>query len=76
MKVSVLIPTYNSNKYLSECLDSVVAQDFNSMEILISDDVSTDDTVGTAAYGGGKTRKILVLSATTTLVWNRRTVRM
>src|SRR5579859_2767669 len=45
MKVSVLIPTYNSKRYLSECLDSIVSQDFTGMEILISDDVSTDDTL-------------------------------
>ena len=45
MKVSVLIPTYNSERYLSECLDSVLEQDFSDMEILISDNRSTDDTV-------------------------------
>jgi glycosyltransferase involved in cell wall biosynthesis len=47
MKVSVLIPTYNSKQFLSECLDSIMSQDFTDMEILISDDVSTDDTVKT-----------------------------
>ncbi|HUA39879.1 MAG TPA: glycosyltransferase family 2 protein [Candidatus Sulfopaludibacter sp.] len=57
MKVSVLIPTYNSNQYLSECLDSVGSQDFNSMEILISDDVSSDDTIGTIrAYAARDSR--------------------
>lgn len=44
MKVSVLIPTYNSERHLSECLASVLAQDFDSLEILISDDGSTDGT--------------------------------
>jgi len=45
MKVSVLIPTYNSEKHLAECLDSVLAQDFSEMEILVSDDCSSDGTV-------------------------------
>lgn len=45
MKVSVLIPTYNSEKHLVECLDSVLAQDFADMEIVVSDDCSADGTV-------------------------------
>ena len=45
VKVSVLIPTYNSEEHLTECLDSVMEQDFTDMEILISDDGSTDGTL-------------------------------
>jgi glycosyltransferase involved in cell wall biosynthesis len=45
MKVSVLIPVYNCERYLAECLDSVLAQDLKDMEILISDDDSQDGTV-------------------------------
>jgi glycosyltransferase involved in cell wall biosynthesis len=45
MKISVLIPTYNSAPYLAECLESVLAQDFDDLEILISDDQSTDETL-------------------------------
>ncbi len=44
-KVSVLVPVYNGGKYLAECLESILAQDFENMEILISDNCSTDDTV-------------------------------
>jgi glycosyltransferase involved in cell wall biosynthesis len=41
-QVSVLVPVYNGEKYLGECLDSILAQNFEEMEILIADDGSTD----------------------------------
>jgi glycosyltransferase involved in cell wall biosynthesis len=44
-KISVLIPVFNGEKYLAECLDSVLAQDFTDVEILIADDDSTDGSV-------------------------------
>jgi len=40
--VSVLIPVFNGEPFLAECLESVLAQDFSDCEILISDDGSTD----------------------------------
>jgi glycosyltransferase involved in cell wall biosynthesis len=44
MKVSVLIPVYNGVRHLPECLASILAQDFQDMEILVADDDSTDGT--------------------------------
>src|ERR1039457_2569288 len=41
-KVSVLIPVYNGERHLAECLESVLAQDFNDLEILLADDGSRD----------------------------------
>jgi glycosyltransferase involved in cell wall biosynthesis len=41
-KVSVLIPTYNYVRYLPEAIESVLEQDWRDLELLISDDGSTD----------------------------------
>ena len=40
--ISVIIPVYNTADYLPECLDSVVGQTFDSFEIIIVNDGSTD----------------------------------
>lgn len=44
MKYSILIPTYNPGKYIEGCLESIVSQSYDDVEIIISDDSSTDGT--------------------------------
>ena len=41
-KVSVVIPVYNVEKYLGECLDSILGQTLKDIEVLCVDDGSTD----------------------------------
>lgn len=40
--VSVIVPVYNTEKYLRRCLDSILAQTFTDWECLVIDDGSTD----------------------------------
>ncbi|MGV8141869.1 MAG: glycosyltransferase family 2 protein [Candidatus Woesearchaeota archaeon] len=42
---SILIPTYNREKYLMDALDSVLSQTYKDYEIVVSDNHSTDDTL-------------------------------
>ena len=42
-KISVIVPVYNVEKYLPQCLDSLVNQTFRDIEIIIVNDGSTDN---------------------------------
>ena len=44
-EILVFVPTYNSEKYLRQCLDSVLQQTFQDWKCVISDDASTDKSV-------------------------------
>ena len=43
-KVSLIVPIYNSSKYLKKCLDSLVNQTLKDIEIILINDGSTDDS--------------------------------
>ena len=45
-KISVIIPVYNAEKYISDCLESVVRQTYKNLEILLVDDGSKDGSAG------------------------------
>ncbi len=61
--VSVIIPIYNSEKYLREAIDSVLAQDYSPLEVLIVDDGSSDDGPRIAASYGPPVKVVPIAHA-------------
>lgn len=45
VKISVIVPVYNTQKYLEECLNSVVRQNYENWEMFLVDDGSTDHSL-------------------------------
>lgn len=43
--VTICVPTYNSEKFLRPCLDSIAGQSYKNIEVLVSDNASADNTV-------------------------------
>ena len=46
--VSVIIPMYNTEKYIAECLDSLLNQTLKNFEVIVADDCSTDNSLAIA----------------------------
>lgn len=61
IKLSVIIPVYNLEKYIERCLDSLTSQIDDEMEIIVVDDGSTDDSLNICKKYK-KSRNIMVFS--------------
>ena len=44
MKISIIIPVYNAENYIKDCLNSIINQKFHAIEVIVVDDGSTDSS--------------------------------
>lgn len=44
-RVTIVVPTFNREKYIKECLESIVSQTYKDIKIVVVDDASTDSTL-------------------------------
>jgi glycosyltransferase involved in cell wall biosynthesis len=52
--ISCIVPVFNGERYLGEALDSILAQTYRPLEVIVVDDGSTDGTAGVVARYGGR----------------------
>jgi hypothetical protein len=60
-RLSLGLPVYNGARYLAECLDAIVTQDFREFELIISDNASTDGTFAIAEQYAQRDPRIRVV---------------
>lgn len=59
--ISVIVPVYNAEKYLEKCLDSIVRQTYDNLEIILVDDESSDKSGEICDSWGKKDNRIRVI---------------
>lgn len=59
-KISVIVPVYNKKEYLRACVDSILAQNYRNMEVVLVDDASTDGS-GSICDSYGKKERVKVI---------------
>ena len=60
-KVSVIVPVYNAERYLAQCVDSILAQTLQDMQVILVDDGSTDSSPAICDAYAGKDRRVQVI---------------
>lgn len=61
MKVSIIIPVFNSEKYLEECIDSVIHQTYDDIEVILVNDGSTDNSLSICKEKSVQDNRIMVI---------------
>ncbi|MDE6495861.1 MAG: glycosyltransferase [Duncaniella sp.] len=60
--ISVIVPAYNAEKYLAECLTSILGQSYRDIEVLLINDGSTDSTLAIATDFAGRDARLKIFT--------------
>ena len=60
-KISIIIPVYNSEDFLSQCLDSIIDQSLKEIEIICINDGSTDNSLNILEDYANKDKRIVII---------------
>jgi len=61
-KISIIVPVYNTAKYLPDCLDSIINQTYRNLEIILVNDGSTDNSPTIIKQYAEKDNRIIVIN--------------
>ncbi|GAB1401869.1 hypothetical protein MASR1M68_07800 [Elusimicrobiota bacterium] len=61
-KISVIIPVYNGERYIKQCLDSLINQTFQDFEIICINDGSTDNSLGLLQQYSNEDKRIKIIN--------------
>lgn len=62
IKISIIIPVYNAEKYLEQCLESVITQSLKEIEIICVNDGSTDNSLQILEKYSRKDNRIIIIN--------------
>lgn len=61
-KISVVIPAYNAEPYISKCLKSILNQDYHNLEVIIVNDGSSDNTLNIITSFANNDNRIVIIN--------------
>ena len=60
--ISVIIPVYNTERYLAKCLNSILNQSYQNLEVIVVDDGSTDKSIDIAKTFMDRDERITIIT--------------
>ena len=62
IKISVIVPVYNAEKYLSDCIDSILNQTLKEIELILINDGSTDNSLQICREKASKDSRVKIIN--------------
>ena len=74
MKVSIIVPVYNGQEYIEQCINSIINQTYTNLEIIVINDGSIDNTINILKYFETKDSRIRIIDKENTGVSDSRNI--